>query len=307
MKSVITYINEKLVLNKNIKKQNNTIYTVIKNDDDLRDYINKKFNEDNIHLNLSYLDFSNYKNQFNGGSISQIVTFNRDIQIKTKVIDVTNWNLTNIISLKKLFCWMENVEDIIGLDTWDVSNIVCFEETFENCQKLTNLSDIEKWNMSSAENIRYMFCDCRSLEYIDLSRWHPAVLTYIENCFQNCYLLKEIKGLNNFKVHDIKWFTCIFKNCKSLTNIDISKWDISSSIISTQNMFDGCVLLQSICTNNLNNWKYNIYHAKDIDYMFYNCHKLKLNIGDWNIKKTTSTTRAFTGVDRKIFIKPYNK
>ena len=44
-----------------------------------------------------------------------------------------------------------------------------------------------------------MFEDCNELEYLDLTNFNTSKVTDMAFMFNECYKLKEIKGINNFE------------------------------------------------------------------------------------------------------------
>lgn len=78
----------------------------------------------------------------------------------------------------------------------------------------------------------------------------------------------------------------MFKNCSSLTSIDVSNWD-TSNVTSMRYMFDNCSSLTSI---DVSNW--NTSNVTDMSGMFRGCNNLKLIKTPYNISNTCSTSRT---------------
>ena len=100
--------------------------------------------------------------------------------------------------------------------------------------------------------------------------------TLITNCY-NININRDT--LNSF-----------FRNCTSLTSLDLSNYD-SSEIINLSYMFSGCISLTSL---DLSNW--DTSNVKNIDYLFHNCSSLEsVNLENWNIEEVESIDSIFDG------------
>ena len=181
MKSIDEYINEKLILNKNIKKQ----YKYFpKYSDELKAIIiklvNEQSNEDIINLNC--IDTSKIT------SMSQLFRGLNNI-IK---IDVSDWDTFNVNDFSMMFTECNNLEEIIGLENFNTSNVTDMSFMFDNCKNLLRI-DISNWDVSKVKDIQHMFDCCFNLETIgDVS--HFDFESMIENnayhTFSTCKKLK---------------------------------------------------------------------------------------------------------------------
>ena len=71
--------------------------------------------------------------------------------------------------------------------------------------------------------MKYLFYRCESLEYLDLSNFETSNVENMECMFSDCSKLKEIKGINNFKINKNCKIEGIFDDCDELDYLTISK------------------------------------------------------------------------------------
>jgi len=142
-------------------------------------------------------------------------------------------------------------------------------------------------------NISYLFRDCKSLIFIDLSNFDTTDVTNMEYLFYNCSSLVslDVSTLNTSKVTDMN---SMFQDCSSLTALDVSNFDTSnvtnmsymfyylenllsidlsnfdtSKVTIMKNMFYACKSITSLDLSN-----FDVSNVDDMSYMFYNCIKL---------------------------------
>jgi surface protein len=156
MKSLITYINEKLILNKNIKPKYNYHPETKKELLDLmRQLIKERGNDGNFNdidtsniTDMSRL-FINNRENFNG--------------------DISKWDVSNVTNMKGMFegCKLFNRP----LNDWDVSSVENMESMFCHCESFNQ--PLDKWDVSNVDNMWYMFNSCTSFNQ-DISKWNTS-------------------------------------------------------------------------------------------------------------------------------------
>ena len=67
--------------------------------------------------------------------------------------------------------------------------------------------------------------------------------------FNECYKLKEIKGINKFITDKVTNMKSMFQKCNELEYLDLSNFD-SSNVIDISYMFMGCKKLKEIKGSN---------------------------------------------------------
>ena len=117
--------------------------------------------------------------------------------------------------------------DISNLDTCNVGNM---NHMFFCCFKLKEIKGINNFNTSKVNNMSFMFYQCSSLEYLDLSSFDTSNVELMWRMFAVCYKLKEIKGINNFKIKKNCCVGGIFDGCNELDYLSISNNQISIDV-----------------------------------------------------------------------------
>ena len=76
-------------------------------------------------------------------------------------INVNNWNVININSMRGMFggngSYMD-INNIIGIENWDVSNVSDMWGLFNYCEFLTTI-DLSNWNVGNVLDMSNMFKD----------------------------------------------------------------------------------------------------------------------------------------------------
>ena len=116
-----------------------------------------------------------------------------------------------------------------------------------------------------------MFSSCGILEDLDLAYFKTKNAKFFNFMFNKCYKLKKI-DVSKFDTSKCENIRAMFQNCHSIEEIDMINWDMSN-------------------LKNENEEKKN-----PIDYLFYDCKKLKkIKIGG-NIKKEEVEAGDFKGM-----------
>lgn len=187
--------------------------------------------------------------------------------------------------------------------------------------------------MNYCTNCHGMFYACNALQSIDCSNWDTYNVEYMGRMFYTCYALKDIIGLNNLDVSNVKNMKYMFCGLEQFTDLDISKWNapkcedadhmFSSFLkpgdehyngfvrINAPNLFrSGCVKnLRSVFESNnelkyvnVSNW--NVSNVTDMSFMFNSCYELKSvgNLCKWNVSNVTTFKQMFTCCSKLTYI-----
>lgn len=208
MKSLTTYINERLIINQSFKGA--TTITV-KSKQQLQDIIYDRLGENPEELDLNDLDVSSI-NDFSDIFSSYLFSELR----KTKRIHIEEWNTENATDMTDMFQMCINLEEV-DVSNFDVSDVVTMDYMFRKCKSLKEL-DLTHWKVNRVRDMEKMFYDCESLETIgDVSGWRPESLKIFNNAFNGCKVLK---------------------------NVDTSKWSDYFDSVSSTDAFYGCPYIQ---------------------------------------------------------------
>ncbi|MEY8459660.1 leucine-rich repeat protein [Eggerthellaceae bacterium 24-137] len=179
------------------------------------------------------------------------------------------------------------------------------QEWFSGMENCTSF-ELYGIDASKVEQMGSAFSGCSSLEHLDLTPLSLKYLHRMEGTFKNCLSLRSITGITNNGF--ISTFNESFKNCRSLTSVDLSQMKIGTptrfeemfsgcsslqrvtfpktdaiGFISTMNMFKDCISLQNIDLSmfiSTSNEYYNeggdsVSRGSNMSGMFENCTSLK--------------------------------
>ena len=211
--------------------------------------------------------------------ISNLTTLNElFMRMYNTTIDLSNLTFNqNITGIYGMFNGCVNLEKVIGLEKIPTSKVTNTSNLFNNCNNLKNINGTENWDLSKSTINGLMLYNCSSLEQIDVSNWNMPNAKGSDGIFQSCAKLKTIIGIETLV--DNRWYsiTSLFRDCKSLPNQDLSRWD-TSNVSTSAVTFQGC---ESMTEIDISNW--NISNITNISGMFLNCYNLEKIIGVENL------------------------
>lgn len=164
---------------------------------------------------------------------------------------------------------------------------------FFECTNLkeADLSGLATDNVTSMD---YMFVGCTKLESVNL--WNTHKDNFMENVtsaksmFSECSSLKKLtfpKKVNPGKLESI---ASMFKYCSSLTNIDLSGWNLNN-VTSMESLFQYCSGLASVTLP-----KVTSKNIQNMQYMFNGCSALtSVDLSGWNVENVRMMTNLFKG------------
>ena len=153
MKPLNQYIKEKLIINKDYR--DNTI--VVKTFDALRKIIEDRYDKLGPGTKQNPIDFNDI-------DVSNLQYFynNEDKGIfeytKFKYIDISEWDVSNIKSMRGMFFMCKELKSVGDISEWDVSNVTSMTSMFDGCILFNQ--DLSKWNVSKVRWYSYMFDGC---------------------------------------------------------------------------------------------------------------------------------------------------
>ena len=135
MKSLKSYIQEKLII-----KKNKCNYFP-KTKEELKDIIKKRIEQEGNEVDLNDIDVSNitnmeglfWKTDFNG--------------------NISNWDVSNVTEMNSMFSGCKSFNG--DLSNWDVSKVNDMSYMFAGCNKFNQ--DISAWDVLNTEDMSNMF------------------------------------------------------------------------------------------------------------------------------------------------------
>ena len=144
MKSLSSYIQEKLIIKKSKNKNNNNYKYFPKTKKELRDIIKKRTKQKGNEVNLNDIDISEITDM---SYLFEGTNFNGDI---------SGWDVSNVTDMNAMFAWCEDFNQDIS--KWDVSNVTNMRSMFTECESFNQ--DISTWDVSNVKKINNIFDYC---------------------------------------------------------------------------------------------------------------------------------------------------
>ena len=112
------------------------------------------------------------------------------------------------------------ITKVDALSGWNTENVTALNYTFAK-SKLANLEGISGWNVANVGSMSGTFQDVRTLTSLeDLSNWNP--LLYANEALSYTFDgtgITSLKGIEKFRVWNVKKLLNTFANCTSLTTL----------------------------------------------------------------------------------------
>ena len=221
----------------------------------------EKNNKKNIGLYFKdILENINEKNEIYGSNIIKCIL---DINLKENENIIFNQNENNEKEIKdNVYAFLENkrINIVNEENKWKI------DYKFEQKGKY-NLKLIFKNNL---KDINRLFEKCSILYRIDLSNFDTSMVNDMKGMFNECHILKEIKGINKFNTNQVTNMSGMFQQCNELEYLDLSKF-YTSKVNDMQDMFNKCNKLKEIKEIN----KFNTSKVNNMSTMFQECNNLK--------------------------------
>ena len=181
----------------------------------------------------------------------------------------------------------------IDLSTLNISNIISVKKMFKGCSSLTSI-DFPDFNANSLIDMSYMFKGCSSLLSIDFPDFNTSSLIDMSYMFNGCSSLETIGdgmfGKFGLNIGHVVNMSSIFSGCIKLTRIYL-KTTISDELKDTSSMFSGCSSLEYIDLNGLDTGS-----VTNMNSMFSGCSSLQsINFKGFNTKSVTDMNNIFSG------------
>ena len=216
-----------------------------------------------------------------------------------KSVDLSTFNTEKVTTMYAMFAYCTRIENI-NMSSFNTKEVTNMSAMFYNCGQLKQL-DVNNFNTENVTTMASMFANCSNLEKLDISNWKTANVEDMSWMFAgedygnppNTMNIKQIIGIENLDVSNVKTMDRMFRHCHELTSLDLHKWNVSNVEIMRQ-MFNSCTSLSKL---NIENW--NMCNVTNTQYMFNNCYKLN-SIITFSFDSTKITTYGGTFEDTAI-------
>ena len=176
------------------------------------------------------------------------------------------------------------------------------ESMFKNCSNLKYVNFNLKKNLVLESTVKNMFCGCKSLLSVDLSKLDFKDVSNFENMFYDCNSLSSI-NLTSVYLKSANNIDSMFYNCFSLTSLDLSGFK-PDNLRTMENVFSNCAKLSYLGLNQF--YTHNVNSMKNL---FYNCSSLtSIELSSFNTRNVVYFQNMFaycsslTSIDITNFI-----
>ena len=200
-----------------------------------------------------------------------------------------NWDVSAVTSGTKRIFWQCTSFDGTTIENWDVSNWTDLDTTFYNCTAFN--PDTSNWRFTSVQNTYLTFAGCRNFQGIGMENWQWSPnLTRLRDTFSGCRSLTN-NDLSGWDVSNVTEMAGTFRGCTSFQGVGLTNWN-TSNVTTIAHMFDS----DTNFNGNLSGWDtsslQNMYRA------FYQCDNFQgIGLSNWNVGAVTSMKEAFYGCD----------
>ena len=216
-----------------------------------------------------------------------------------KSVDLSTFNTEKVTTMHAMFAYCTSIENI-NMSSFNTKEVANMSAMFYDCSNLKQLN-VNNFNTENVTTMASMFANCSNLEKLDISNWKTANVEDMSWMFAgedygnppNTMNIKQIIGIENLDVSNVKTMDRMFRHCHELTSLDLHKWNVSNVEIMRQ-MFNSCTSLSKL---NIENW--NMCNVTNTQYMFNNCYKLN-SIITFSFDSTKITTYGGTFEDTAI-------
>ena len=187
-------------------------------------------------------------------------------------------------SLHSFFYYLTKLETITGLEYLNTAKVTNMRKMFSGCSSLTSL-DVTHFNTAKVTDMSYMFANCVALTSLDVTNFNTENVANMERMFIGCSALLslDVTNFNTAKVTDMSY---MFANCVALTSLYLTNFN-TAKVTNMERMFSFCKALTTIYASS----KFVTTQVSNSIRMFYNCEKLKGEVG-WKKDKATDKTYA---------------
>ena len=113
---------------------------------------------------------------------------------------------------------------------------------FFGCFLLTTIEGIEYLNTENVTEMSGMFCGCKALTMLDVSKFDTKNVQSMSSMFWGCHALTTL-DISNFDTQNVTEMSGMFDGCSALTTIYASDKFVTTACKYDYNMFKGCTNL----------------------------------------------------------------
>ena len=184
--------------------------------------------------------------------------------VELKSLDLSNFNLDNVISTQSMFKSCSSLKEIKFNDNTLTKNLENMNSMFDFCKSLKYINT-KIFNQNKVKYLRFAFSDS-AIKELNL-----PVFEYIEELsytFSGCFELEKI-DISHLNTSKVQSFEGLFDYCEKLTSIDISMLNTRNLVVGSK-LFNHCNSLISLDLSS-----FDLRSLAILDFMFSSCKSLK--------------------------------
>ncbi|WP_290776086.1 BspA family leucine-rich repeat surface protein [Anaerofustis sp.] len=179
------------------------------------------------HLDMEGVDVSNITN------MSYMFWYNENLES----IKLNGWNTENAENMCAMFAVCRNLEDI-DLSSFNTRNVKDMSYLIAGCNSLKSVNWSDDFTTENVVTMKKMFCECRSLEKLDLSNFDTGKVKTMEDMFRGAYKIESL-DLSSFNTENVENMRFMFDCCIKLKKIDVSNFN-TGNVKDMYKMFGRC-------------------------------------------------------------------
>ena len=202
-------------------------------------------------------------------------------------IDLSEFNNNKITTMENMFLNCKGVTSI-NFGNLLTSSVTNMKSMFQDCTMINTLN-LQKFDTTQVTTMESMFNNCYSLKELDLSKFKTSLLKTMKFMFYSCSNLNSLKFSPNLDTSKVTDMSHLFRYCKKLSSIDLSKFD-TSSVVSMEYMFCNCENINSFDLSSFNTTK-----VENMGHMFDSCLKIiSLDLSNFDTFLVTNMEYIFS-------------
>ena len=181
--------------------------------------------------------------------------------------------------------WIENKTELFISATENkaiIAPLYC-QEIFEPCFNVEKIS-LLNFDTASTKSFAKMFYYLDRLQRVEMSSLLTQNVVTMESMFEGCISLEKIAGLDSFDTSCVENYSCMFKHCHSISDLDLSGFNKQNQA-NVRSMISNCPALRRL---DITGWSFDSQLLPIIkDFVSY-CPDLSLDDIRWDHRKETS-------------------
>ena len=186
-----------------------------------------------------------------------------------------------------LFEKFSQVKKIKFGDVFDTKNVTSMFGMFCFCKNLSELN-VSRFNTANVTDMSNMFRECSKLEELDVSGFHTENVMDMSYMFSGCSELEEL-DVSGFHTGNVTDMSYMFNCCSELKELDVSGFH-TGNVMDMSFMFDCCGELDELDVS-----RFDTHNVTWMDSMFHGCKNLEtVDVSGFHTENVTDMKWMFS-------------